>query len=75
MKKSKIITIIIILAVILVAGFLFYVGQHKEFANQIIPNNNETEKVPEILGNKSDLLSFSVVSGSTISGILHLVEL
>jgi len=75
MKKTKLVTFIIIFAVILIGAIFFYLGQHREPTNQINVNNNPQEnintteeKLPEILGNKDDLVSFSVVSGSTISG-------
>jgi hypothetical protein len=63
MKKSKIITIVILIAVIVIAVFFFYQGQNRKLNDQvnvINSNQNEVEKVPEVLGNKADLVSFSI---------------
>lgn len=76
MKKSKIITILILVAVVIIAVYFYYQGQNRKPTNQInITNQNQTEnteveKIPEILGNKADLISCSVKPGSTISGNL-----
>jgi len=71
MSKSKIITIVIIVAVILIGGFLFYVGNHTIQNNQVTVNDNKTvSDAPLILGNKDDLLSFSVATGANVSGNL-----
>jgi hypothetical protein len=70
MTKSKIITLVIIVAVVLVGGTMFYLGNQKTPTNQITTTNNEIKdevKIPEILGNKGDLLSFSVIAGGTIA--------
>ena len=69
MNKSKIITLVIIIAVILIGGFVFYTGNHKVTTNQITVNKNKmTQESPTVLGNKDDLLSFSVLVGSNVSG-------
>jgi hypothetical protein len=59
MKKSKIVTIIILVVVLLVGGFFLYLGNHKISINQITTNEPK-ELNPEVLGNKDDLVSFSL---------------
>ncbi len=71
MKKSKIITIVILVAVIIIALYFYFQERNISLINQInfINNNkNETEKIPEVLGNKEDLLSFSILPQEVISG-------
>ena len=71
MSKSKIITIVIIVAVILIGGFLFYVGNHTIQNNQVTVNDNKTvSDAPLILGNKDDLVSFSVSPNVKVHGVL-----
>jgi len=67
MKKSKIVTIIILIVVFLVVGFFIYLGNHKIPTNQITLNEFE-EVNPEVLGNKDDLVSFSIAPGAFVSG-------
>ncbi|MFH1608991.1 MAG: Gmad2 immunoglobulin-like domain-containing protein [Patescibacteria group bacterium] len=75
MKKSQIITIVILIAVVVIGVYFYFQGQNRVPTNQIDVttsiNQNTEEKLPEILGNKDDLISFSVVAGSTISGNLE----
>ena len=73
MKKSKIITILIIVLVIVVAVVFFYIGNKKTVLapienNPITKQTDQTEGAKtEIIGNKNDLLSFSINPGSVVS--------
>jgi len=76
MKKTKIVTIIILIVVLLIVRIFIYLGNHKIPANKIIPNNEINNKIkdevkaPEILGNKDDLVSFSILPNTKVHGIL-----
>ncbi|MFA6325103.1 MAG: Gmad2 immunoglobulin-like domain-containing protein [Candidatus Paceibacterota bacterium] len=63
-KKSKIITIIIIVICICLPIALYLIGNR----DNIIFNDGVIEKL-EILGNKDDLISFSIKPGQEVSGI------
>lgn len=76
MKKSKIITIVILIAVVVIGVYFYLQGQNRVPTNQInVTNQNQTEnteveEIPEILGNKADLISCSVQPGASVSGDL-----
>jgi hypothetical protein len=73
MNKSKIITILIVLIVILLALVLFLIG-NKKIA--LAPVNVVDTTLPpignkdQILGQKDDLVSFSIAPGTKVHGIL-----
>jgi hypothetical protein len=73
MKKSKITTIVILIAVVGIAAYLYFQGRNIKTVSQINVTNNTQNlenKVPEILGNKADLISCSVSAGQSVSGEL-----
>lgn len=73
MKKSKALTIFIFLAIIFIAVFLFLIGNKK---NAIAPIEIVDFSMPQIaekdliLGNKEDLISFSITPNTKVHGIL-----
>jgi len=66
MRKSRIITIIILIVVLLVVRLFVYFRHYKMPINQITTNEIK-ELNPEVLGNKDDLISFSIIPGSKVS--------
>ncbi len=67
MQKLKIITILIIVVLLLVVVFYLLGGKQTVLTpidNTVVPINTNTE----ILGNKDDLISFSILPGATVSG-------
>ncbi|MFA6273759.1 MAG: Gmad2 immunoglobulin-like domain-containing protein [Candidatus Paceibacterota bacterium] len=71
MKKSQIVTISIIVFVILIFVVLVLFSNGKIVSNptEKIVNNIEEKNNSEILGNKEDLISFSIIPGQKVSGI------
>ena len=67
MKKTKIVTIIILIVVLLFVRLFVYFRHHKMPINQITTNKPK-ELNPEVLGNKDDLISFSVAPGAFVFG-------
>jgi len=73
MKKSKIVTILIVVAVILLGVILFLAGNKKtviapiETIDKLI---TPIENKDQILGNKDDLISFSIEPNTKVHGIL-----
>jgi len=66
MKIIKIMIALIITTVIIIFGWNFYEG------NKNTSQNSQTLDT-RILGNSQDLVSFSVSSGDTVSGVLNVV--
>ena len=67
--KPKYILLIVIL-ILIVIGLYFITGKKAESPIvKVIP----IVKIPEILGNKDDLVSFSVKPGDNVSGVLYLM--
>jgi len=71
-KKSKIITIIIIVICICLPITLYLIGKRKITiapSNNISNNTSNVVENLEILGNKDDLISFSIKPGQIVSGV------
>lgn len=79
MKKSQIITILIIITVLLLAIGLFLIGNKQTALAPVAEvdvvseqENNEIKSNTEILGNKDDLISFSIEPGQKVSGLMKI---
>jgi hypothetical protein len=66
MQKHKIITIVIIISVLAISSFFIYFTQKEQ--KKIINSEKQNEVKDKILGNKEDLLSFSILPQEVISG-------
>jgi len=89
MKKSQIITILIIVIIVLVVAFFLLLGNGKIALSPVVNNvlgniptsnitnnlsqNNQPVVIPQILGNKADLVSFSIKPGETVSGSMQVI--
>lgn len=69
-KNSRYILLIIVL-ILIVLGLYFLASKKAE--SPVINNESDNVIISEILGNKDDLVSFSVKPDSEVSGILNLV--
>jgi hypothetical protein len=66
-QKGFVVQFLIIIIAVLVIGGGFYIYKNNKAEAPIVSENNV-----EILGNKEDLVSFSVKPGDTVFGVLNL---
>lgn len=72
MKNNKYIRIIAYVLLVLIAGFFGWkLGPFDNTDNEITNIVNEEKTYPAIEGNTEDLVSFSVLPGQEVSGILN----
>jgi hypothetical protein len=72
MQKQKIITILIIVVVVLLAVIFFVLGNKKVLITPVLLDSTipSIENKEQILGNKDDLVSFTILSNTKVHGIL-----
>ena len=74
MNKQKIVTIYIVVLILVVVGGLFIYGNKNNKSTTIVPVIDTKlpplENKDKILGNKDDLISFTILPGTKVHGIL-----
>jgi hypothetical protein len=73
MQKQKIITFIIIISVVAIFIFLFFYGKNANAPLSVVDDEDKTLVILDkgkIEGNKDDLVSFSILPDTRVSGIL-----